>query len=142
MWFGINEIGKVLLVSVSGAAFMVVVTFESVRNVPPIFTRAAAALGASPGQIFRLIILPAIAPELIGALRAAAAGAYTLIVAAEFMGAQAGVGYRILEARRLLNTDVILLGVVLFGIMSFTTDSLLRRLAFYITSWSERGTRG
>lgn len=141
MWFGINEIGKFLLVSVSVAAFMVVVTYESVRNVPPIFTRAAEALGASRRQIFRLIILPAIVPELIGPLRAAAAGAYTLVVAAEFMGAQAGVGYRILEARRLFNTDVILLGVVLFGIMSFATDTLLRKVALYITRWSEREAR-
>ncbi len=141
MWFGINEIGKFLLVSVSVAAFMVVVTVESVRNVPPIFTRAAESLGASRGQIFRMIILPAIVPELIGPLRAAVAGAYTLVVAAEFMGAQAGVGYRILEARRLFNTDVILLGVILFGIMSFTTDTLLRGLAFYITRWSEREAR-
>ena len=51
------------------------------------------------------------------------------------------VGMSNIKLKMRVNTNVILLGVVLFGIMSFTTDTLLRRLAFYVTRWSERETR-
>jgi ABC-type nitrate/sulfonate/bicarbonate transport system permease component len=77
-------------------------------------------------------------PQLVGPLRVSLALSFTLVVAAEFMGAQSGLGYRILEARRLFNTDVILLGIVLFGILSGVLDRGLRRLMAYVTRWSER----
>ena len=138
MWFGINETGKFLLVVMGVFSIMVVNTIESVRNVPPIYTRAAETLGANRGTIYRRIIIPAIVPALIGPLRVAAAMSFTLVVAAEFMGAQAGMGYRILEARRMFNTDVIFLGVVMFGILSSIFDIVIRRTTGYMTRWSER----
>ena len=141
MWFGIDEIGKFLLITLGVFAILVVSTVESVRNVPRKFTLAAQTLGASKAQWFRTIVVPAIIPELIGPLRVASALSYTLVVAAEFMGAQAGIGYRILEARRMFNTDVILLGVVVIGLMSAVTDTLIRRLTAHITRWSERSRK-
>ena len=141
MWFGINETGKFLLITLGVFAILVVSTVEAVRNVPRKFTLAAQTLGASKAQWFRTIIIPAIIPELIGPFRVASALSFTLVVAAEFMGAQAGIGYRILEARRMFNTDVILLGVVVIGLMSAVTDTLIRRLTAHITRWSERSKK-
>ena len=138
LWFGINEVGKILLVLLGVFAIMVVSTVEAVRNIPKIYSQAAATLGASKTDIFRRIILPGIMPQLVGPLRVSLALSFTLVVAAEFMGAQSGLGYRILEARRLFNTDVILLGIVLFGILSGVLDRGLRRLMAYVTRWSER----
>jgi len=138
LWFGIGETGKILLVLLGVFAIVVVSTVEAVRNVPRIYTQAGVTLGASKRDIYRRIILPAIIPQLIGPLRVSLALSFTLVVAAEFMGAQAGLGYRILEARRLYNTDVILLGIVLFGILSGVLDRVLRRLMAYVTRWSER----
>ena len=141
MWFGIDEVGKFLLITLGVFAILVVSTVEAVRNVPRKFTLAAQTLGASKAQWFRTIIAPAIVPELIGPLRVAAALSFTLVVAAEFMGAQAGIGYRILEARRMFNTDVILLGVVVIGLMSAVSDTMIRRLTAHITRWSERSKK-
>lgn len=138
LWFGIGEVGKILLVLLGVFAIMVVSTIEAVRNVPKIYSQAAVTLGASKKDIFRRIVLPGIMPQLVGPLRVSLALSFTLVVAAEFMGAQAGLGYRILEARRLFNTDVILLGIVLFGILSGVLDRGLRRLMTYVTRWSER----
>jgi ABC-type nitrate/sulfonate/bicarbonate transport system permease component len=138
LWFGINETGKFLLVLLGVFTIIVVSTVEAVRNVPKIYIRAAETLGASQRQIFRRIIIPAIIPQLIGPLRVSAALSFTLVVAGEFMGAQSGLGYRILEARRLFNTDVILLGIVIFGLISSVSDTLIRRITNYITRWSER----
>jgi len=141
MWFGINETGKLLLITLGVFAIVVVSTIEAVRNVPSIYILAAQTLGASKPQWFRTIIIPAIVPGLIGPLRVACALSFTLVVAAEFMGAQAGMGYRILEARRLFNTDVILLGVVLIGLLSAMSDTLIRRVTAHITRWSERSKK-
>lgn len=141
MWFGIDETGKLLLITLGVFAIVVVSTVEAVRNVPNIYILAAQTLGASKPQWFRTIIIPAIIPGLIGPLRVACALSFTLVVAAEFMGAQAGMGYRILEARRLFNTDVILLGVVLIGLLSAMVDSLIRRITAHITRWSERSMK-
>jgi len=141
MWFGIDELGKFLLITLGVFAIMVVSTVEAVRNVASKYLLAAQTLGASKGQRFRTIVIPAILPELIGPLRVAAALSFTLVVAAEFMGAKAGVGYRILEARRMFNTDVILLGVVVIGIMSAISDALIRRVTAHLTRWSERAKK-
>ncbi|RCI77226.1 ABC transporter permease [Brucella anthropi] len=138
MWFGIGETGKLLLITLGVFAIIVVSTVEAVRNVPEIYIKAAHSLGASKAQRFRTIIIPAIVPELVGPLRVAAALSFTLVVAAEFMGAQAGLGYRILEARRLFNTDVILLGITIIGILSAIADAAIRYFTAYLTRWSGR----
>jgi ABC-type nitrate/sulfonate/bicarbonate transport system permease component len=138
MWFGIGEAGKLLLITLGVFAIIVVSTVEAIKNVPKIYVLAAQTLGASKLQLFRTVLVPAIIPQLIGPMRVAAALSFTLVVAAEFMGASAGLGFRILEARRLFSTDVIMLGVVLIGILSAIADALIRRGAAYLTRWSER----
>jgi ABC-type nitrate/sulfonate/bicarbonate transport system permease component len=138
MWFGIGEAGKLLLITLGVFAIIVVSTVEAIKNVPKIYVLAAQTLGASKLQLFHTVLVPAIVPQLIGPMRVAAALSFTLVVAAEFMGANAGLGFRILEARRLFSTDVIMLGVVLIGILSAIADALIRRGAAYLTRWSER----
>lgn len=138
MWFGIDEIGKFLLVTLGVFAIIVINTIEGVRNVPPIYVKAAQTLGANKIQTFRKVIVPAIIPSLIGPVRVSVAMSFTLVVAAEFMGAQAGMGYRILEARKMFNTDVIFLGVVMFGLLSGFMDALIRKTAGYLARWTER----
>lgn len=138
MWFGIGEIGKFLLVTLGVFSIIVINTIEAIRNVPPIYIKAGQTLGANKRSIFRNIILPSIIPALIGPIRVCVAISFTLVVAAEFMGAQAGMGYRILQARKMFNTDVIFLGVVLFGLLSALVDLVLRKFLGYITRWTER----
>jgi len=138
MWFGIGEAGKIFLITLGVFAIIVVSTLEAVKNVPKIYIRAARTLGASNNQIFKTIIIPCILPGLIGPLRVATALSFTLVVAAEFMGAQNGIGYRIMEARRLFVTDVILLNVILITILAAVADRLVRAITNYLTRWSER----
>tara|TARA_Y100001970_G_C13978608_1_gene721946 strand:- start:502 stop:921 length:420 start_codon:yes stop_codon:yes gene_type:complete len=138
MWFGIGEVGKLVLITLGVFAIIVVSTLEAVKNVPRIYIRAARTLGANENQIFRTIIIPGMIPGIIGPLRVATALSFTLVVAAEFMGAQQGVGYRIMEARRLFVTDVILLNVIIITILAGIADRLVRYITDYLTRWSER----
>ena len=138
MWFGIGEAGKIFLITLGVFAIIVVSTLEAVKNVPKIYVRAAKTLGASDNQVFRTVIIPGMIPGIIGPLRVATALSFTLVVAAEFMGAQQGIGYRIMEARRLFFTDVILLNVVLITILAAIADRTVRAITDYLTRWSER----
>lgn len=138
LWFGLKFHGKFLMILLGTFMIMVVNTVESVKNVSPIYIRAAQSLGADKPTLYKTIIFSAIQPEIISGLRISAALGWTLVVASEFMGAQKGLGYMIMNARRTLNTDVIFLGCVLFGVLSMFLDKGIRKVTNHITRWSER----
>jgi taurine transport system permease protein len=138
LWFGIGDFGKLLLAGEGCFMVMVISTIESVRNVPRIYIQAAQSLGASKAHIYRTVIIPAIVPELIAGWRVALALAFALMVAAELMGAQQGLGFMIMVARRSLNTPTILLGIIIIGIEAALADQVLRRLGARLTAWTER----
>ena len=106
---------------------MVVNTYEAVINVNPIYVRAAESLGADKFSIYRTVVVPAIMPSLAAGLRISSALSFTLVVASEFMGAQSGLGYMIMSARRTLTTETIFLGCLIFGIVSTIIDFGIRK---------------
>ena len=138
LWFGIGDLGKLILTAIGGFTVMVVTTIEAVKNVSPIYIMAARTLGADSWAIYRTIILPAITPTLIGGLRVTIALSFALVIAAEFMGAQSGLGYLIMLARRTLQTDAILVGIIIIGITSWIVDRMVRILGDYLTRWAPR----
>ena len=138
LWFGIGNFGKVLLSGLGCFMVLVVNTVVAVRNVPPIYVRAAASLGADSRTIYRTVVLPAIVPSLVSGWRVAAALAFALTVAAELMGAQSGLGFLVMVARRSLQTDVILLSVIILSIEAWFVDRAIRVLSNRVTPWMER----
>ncbi len=126
IWFGIGWSGQVLLISLGCFMVMTINTLVAVNNVPEIYIRAAAALGASRGRIFRSVIRPAILPDLISGYRIAAALAFALGIAAELMGAQSGLGFVIAVARRSLDTSTIFLAVILTALVASVFDQLIK----------------
>lgn len=140
LWFGIGNFGQVLLITIACAVIIAVDTFVAVRNVAPIHIRAAASLGATKSKIYRTIIFPAILPHLTSGLRIAAPLAFTIAIAAEFMGAQQGLGFMIMRARRTLETQTIFMAVLIIGAMSVILDRLIRVLMERLTRWSEKST--
>jgi taurine transport system permease protein len=138
VWFGIGESGKLFLAGLACFMVMVVNTIVSAGNVSPIYVQAARSLGASENKIYSTVILPAIVPELLSGGRIAIALAFAITVAAEFMGAEYGIGYLIMQASRTLNTEVVLIGTFVIGIEAFVLDQLLRLGTHYITRWTER----
>jgi len=138
LWFGIGNFGKVLLSGLGCFMVLVVNTVVAVRNVPPIYVRAAASLGADSRTIYRTVVVPAIVPSLVSGWRVAAALAFALTVAAELMGAQSGLGFLVMVARRSLQTDVILLSVIILSIEAWFVDRAIRVLSNRVTPWMER----
>ena len=139
VWFGIGELGKILLISFGVFVRMVVTTREAILNISSVYLDAAKTLGATKkGEIFRSVIFPAITPELIGGLRVAAAAAFGYCAAAEFLGAQRGLGYLIIRARRYLYTFGVMFGILAFGALSLLADRVIRYIDRNINEWAER----
>ncbi len=138
LWFGIGNFGKLLLSGLGCFMVLVVNTVVAVRNVPPIYVRAAASLGADSSTIHRTVIVPAIIPSLVSGWRVAAALAFALTVAAELMGAQSGLGFLVMVARRSLQTDVILLSIIILSVEAWLVDRAIRIASNRLTPWMER----
>ncbi len=138
LWFGLGDLGKLLLAGLGCFMVLVIGTIEAVRNVPRIYFQAARSLGASSSYAYRTVVVPAITPELIASLRVSLALAFGLTIAAELMGAQSGLGYLMMVARRSLNTQTILLGIIIIGLEAWVADQLLGRLTRRVTAWTER----
>lgn len=136
LWFGIGDSGKIFLGALACFMVMVVNTTIAVTNVPPVYVQAARSLGAGQSQVYRFVVFPAIVPEILSGFRIGSALAFAVIVAAEFLGADAGIGRLIMQASRTLNTSVVLLGTVVIAIMAILFDLLISRLSAYITRWA------
>ena len=136
LWFGIGDSGKIFLGALACFMVMVVNTTVACGNVPPVYVQAARSLGASRNQVYRTVVLPAIVPEILSGFRIGSALAFAVVVAAEFQGADAGIGRLIMSASRTLNTSVVLLGTVVIAILAVLLDLAISRLSAYITRWS------
>lgn len=138
IWFGISLWGRILFVAVGIFMILVIATIEAVRNVPPVYVEAAYTLGADKKTVYKTVILPAIIPHLIGSIRISIAMAFVLGIAAELMGAQEGIGFMVMVANRMLQTDTMLLGALIVGVIAAISDRIIQIGGNYITRWSER----
>ncbi len=138
LWFGIGEQSIVPFVVVGCFFIVVVISIEAIANVPRVYLWAAASLGASSTQHYTRVILPAIVPGIIGGLRVAAASTFPLTLAAEFLGAQQGLGYYIIKGVALLQVPEMIAGVIGVTLLAIAADAAVRLAGARFTSWSER----
>lgn len=136
LWFGIGDSGKLFLGALGCFMVMVVNTTVAVTNVPPVLLQAARSLGANDGVLYRRVVFPSILPEILSGFRIGSALAFAVIVAAEFLGADAGIGRLIMAASRTLNTPVVLLGTIVIAIMAVLVDQAILRISAHLTRWS------
>lgn len=138
LWFGIGNKSKIIVIAFGAWVVLVVNTIEAVRNVDPLYIDAAKSLGAKTWDILRTVLIPAITPEIIAGIRVVAANSFGMCVAAEFMGTDAGFGYMIIEGRRFIMTDLLLVGVLLITISSMIANALIRLIERRLTKWVPR----
>ncbi|GAB3582865.1 ABC transporter permease [Amycolatopsis endophytica] len=140
LWFGLGRTPQIILVAFGTFVVLVVTTLEAIRNVPPVYVKAALNLGASRGFIYRTVVVPSITPHLIGAVRVSAAASWGLGVAAEFIGAQNGLGYLIINRQNYLDTAGIVVLVVVYAIIAYLVDLLIRLGQGRLLRWTDRGS--
>ena len=135
LWFGLGNPPAFFLIAL-GAFFPVLVnTIAGVRGVDSIYLRAARNLGASEATMFRRVILPASMPYILAGLRVGIGVAFIVVIVAEMIAVNSGLGYRILEAREYFWSDKIIAGMVTIGIIGLVIDTLMARLNARLLRW-------
>jgi ABC-type nitrate/sulfonate/bicarbonate transport system permease component len=125
VWFGLGETSKVAFIAYTTFFPMFVGIAASLSRVDVMLLRAAASLGASRWALLRHVALPAALPGIVTALRLGFGLALFVIVGAEFMGADAGLGNLIMEGRVFFNPAQIVMGALLLGILGSLVSALL-----------------
>ena len=137
LWFGIGESSKVAFITYSAFFPIFTTTTEGIKFVDILLIRAAQTLGASEGEIFRRVVLPAALPSIITGLRVGFAQCLFVIVAAEFIAADSGLGFLINDSRSFFLMSNMLVGAAVIGLIGFAFNSLLRRLEARLLRWRE-----
>jgi NitT/TauT family transport system permease protein len=135
IWFGLGEQSKLFLI-VFGVFFPVWInTLMGVKNVRPVYIRAARSLGVSPQQELRRVIFPAALPFIITGVRISVSIAYIMLAAAEMAGALVGLGQLIQESYLVFRTDRMLVGIVMLGILGLLSDRLFMGGVRWLFPW-------
>lgn len=125
VWFGLGETSKVAFISYTTFFPTFVGVAASVLRVDVMLLRAAASLGATRADLLRRVVLPAALPGIVVALRLGFGLALFVIVGAEFMGADAGIGNLIMEGRTFFNPPQIVMGGLVLGLLGSLVNALL-----------------
>jgi len=125
VWLGLGEASKVAFIGYTTFFPMFVAIAASVLRVDVMLLRAAASLGASRAALLRHVVLPAALPGIIVGLRLGFGLALFVIVGAEFMGADAGLGHLIMEGRTFFVPAQIVMGALLLGLLGSLVNALL-----------------
>lgn len=140
-WFGLGNAGQIGLIALGSFMIIFVATTGSIRNLDPIYERALFALGGTRSDLVSLVWTPASLPEVSSAIRVTLATAFALSVAAEYLGAQGGLGFVIRNARTTLDTPAILVAAMFLGLLSYGFDLAARAVMIRMTDWLPRSGR-
>lgn len=135
LWFGLGNPPAFFLISL-GAFFPVLVnTISGVRNVDGIYLRAAQNLGARKWTMFTRVILPAALPHILSGMRVAVGVAFIVVIVAEMIAVNNGLGYRIIEAREYFWSDKIIAGMLSIGLIGLAIDTIMARINDRLLRW-------
>jgi NitT/TauT family transport system permease protein len=129
LWFGVGDISAIFLIFLASLLPLTVATMNAVHNIDPVQLAAARNFGIPLRARMRDVLIPAILPQLIVAMRITLGVAWLVVVAAEMIAVNSGLGFLIVDARNAGNRyDLVIAGMVLIGLVGIVLDLLMRRL--------------
>lgn len=135
LWFGIDESAKLFLISVSVFFPIYLNTFHGIRNVDPQLIEMGRTYGLSRWQLYREVILPGALSSILVGLRFSLGLMWVILIVAETISAQAGIGYLTMNAREFLQTDVVVLAILLYAVLGKLADLAARGLERVWLRW-------
>jgi len=128
LWFGVKDEAAIFLIAISSFFPIVVGTMTAVRTIPLVYVRSAQNFGLEGFELFRRVVLPACLPQIITSLRLALGIAWMVIVAAEMIAVDSGLGYLIMDARKANYYDRVVGAMITIGLIGIALDWGMRRL--------------
>lgn len=129
LWFGVKDTAPVFLIFLASVFPIAVSSMSAVQNMQQVYLRAAQNFGLGGLTLFRRVILPAALPQIITGIRIALGVAWLVVVAAEMIAVNSGLGYLIIDARNAgKRYDLVVAGMVMIGVIGLLLDLLVRRL--------------
>lgn len=138
LWFGISLSGMVIFIAYGIAVVFFAATINAIANVDPVYVDNARTLGASNRVIYRTIIVPAIFPELRSAILLCLGLAWSLVLGAEYLGAQTGLGQIIVYSELFGYVDRMFIVALVFVVYSAVSYVVFARLSARLTDWVPR----
>lgn len=138
VYFGVGELAKLVILVYASFFSGVIVMYEGVSQITPLYVRVAKTLGAGELEIFRKVIIPLTVPHILTALRVALGVAWATLVASELIAAQSGLGAMIQNASTYFLLDIIYVGIICIGCIALIMDLILRKISARLLVWQER----
>lgn len=138
LYFGLGELGKIVLIFFVSFNYVQTNAHAGAANFPIAYRRAAQSLGLSRWQTFRRIVMPGALPQIFTGLKVALALSWAVVVAAELVGAQSGLGFMISDAALLFRIPVVFIGIALIGAIGLTLNALLNAAETRVVHWRGR----
>jgi len=129
LWFGVGDVSAMFLIFLASVLPLTMTTVHAVHNIEGVHLAAGRNFGLSTRELVRSVILPGILPQLIVGMRITLGIAWLVVVAAEMIAVNSGLGFLIVDARNAGNRyDLVVAGMILIGAIGVVLDLLMRRL--------------
>jgi NitT/TauT family transport system permease protein len=128
LWFGIGDRPAIFLIFMASFFPLALATIAAVASIPAVFFRVAQNYGYRGAELLTKVTLPAIVPQVITALRITAGLAWVVVVAAEMIAGQDGLGFAIWDSRNGLRVDLLVVNMIVIGLIGVVIDRLLLQL--------------
>ncbi|MBD1866503.1 ABC transporter permease [Leptolyngbya sp. FACHB-671] len=137
IWFGLGETSKTVIIFMGVVFYNAIMVADAVKFIPNEMINVAYTLGANRLDVLFRVIVPAAFPSVLDTLRVNISGAWNFLVYAELVAAQNGLGFKILQAQRFLQTEKVLFCIAVIGLIGLITDYLLKWLSKLLTPWAD-----
>jgi len=139
LWAGVGDTQKFMILFIGTFFQQVLMIMDNVKNVPSELIQVSYTFGLNKWEVLRHVILRAALPGIWDTLRITLGWAWTYLVVAELVAANVGLGYRIMRAQRFLETDVIILGILVIGVLGLITDYTFKISYRRLFPWMDEG---
>lgn len=138
LWAGVGDTQKFIIIFIGTFFQEVLMIMDNVKVVPREFIQISYTLGLNKWEILRSVVLRSALPGIWDTFRITLGWAWTYLVVAELVAANVGLGYRIMRAQRFLETDTIILGILVIGVLGLITDYAFKVSYNLLFPWMRR----
>lgn len=135
LWAGIDEASKIVVIVIGSFFPILLNTINGIKQTPQSLIEVGRMFKLSKWDLFKKIYFPSAIPSIFVGLRLGLGISWMVVVAAEIIAASSGVGYRINDARSLLQSEVVIIGIIVIAFIGALMDQILSRILKKITPW-------